>query len=126
MAASIQTNGSLLSHPLLAGLRQMLNPENEDDEPSATEISDDREGEQETIDIQTSEGLCEDGGDDSDDEDGNDSSNDEEDKDVKQMHAEFVELADVVKNASKGVTEGTDGEYRRFFSAVLFALGPFI
>ena len=25
----------------------------------------------------------------------------------------FSELEDVVKNASKGVTEGTDGEYRR-------------
>jgi hypothetical protein len=106
---------SLLSHPLLAGLRQTLNPENEDDEPSATEISDDCDGEQETIDLQTSESLCEDSDNDSDDD---------EDEDDKQTHAEFAKLADVVKNASKGVTEGTDSEYRRFLllSCLLWVL----
>jgi hypothetical protein len=92
---SLPSDDDLLTNPQFAGLFQRLSPDKEDDVPSATEVVDDYEGEQETLDLQTS--ACDD----------NDLENGEE------VSAGVSELEDVVKNASKGVTEGTDGEYRR-------------
>jgi hypothetical protein len=96
----------LLSDPQFAGLFQSLSMDKDaGDIPSAAEIVDDYEGEQETIDLQS--GTCENGEDDADDD-----SEDEDDEDDEESVG-FLALKDVVKNASKGVTEGTDSEYRR-------------
>jgi hypothetical protein len=94
-------------NPQFAGLFQRLSPGKED-LPSAAEVVDDYEGEQETLDLQNGTGdNC--GEDDDDDQDNDDS---EEDSGEEESTG-FSGLQDVVKNASKGVTEGTDGEYRR-------------
>jgi hypothetical protein len=103
--ASTPSDDDLLSNPQFAGLLQRLSPDKEDDVPSATEVVDDYEGEQETLDLQSSLGG-EDDPDDSDSEDGEEDAGDE-------ANVGFSGLEDVVKNASKGVTEGTDGEYKR-------------
>lgn len=106
--ASPPSNDDLLSNPQFAGLFQRLSPDKEDDVPSATEVVDDYEGEQETLDLQSSAGdnSGEHDPDDSDSEDGEEDAGDE-------ANVGFSGLEDVVKNASKGVTEGTDGEYKR-------------
>jgi hypothetical protein len=98
------SNDDLLSDPQFAGLFQRLSPDKEDDVPSAT---DDYKGEQEALDLQNSAGDNS-GEDDTDD---NDSEGGEEDAGDK-ASVGFAGLKDVVKNASKGVTEETDGEYR--------------
>jgi hypothetical protein len=95
---------NLLSNPAFAGLFQRLSPDKEDDVPSATEVVDDYEGEQETLDLQSNTQAGDNGGE--GDEDGDEDIGDE-------VSGGFSGLEDVVKNASKGVTEGTDGEYRR-------------
>ena len=94
-------------NPLFAGLFQRVSPDKEEDVPSAAEVVDDYEGEQETLDLQnsTSDNHGE------ADADDNDSDNEEDTDDEASVG--FSGLEDVVKNASKGVTEGTDGEYRR-------------
>jgi hypothetical protein len=106
--ASPPSDDDLLSNPRFAGLFQRLSPDKEDDVPSATEVVDEFEGEQETLDLQSSTGdnSGEDDPDDNDSEDGEEDPGDE-------ASVGFSGLEDVVKNASKGVTEGTDGEYRR-------------
>ena len=94
------SNDGLLSDPQFAGLFQTLSVDKDaSDVPSAAEIVDDYEGEQETFDLQSGTG-----------EDDNNSS--DEDADDEESLG-FSGLKDVVKNASKGVTERTDGEYRR-------------
>jgi hypothetical protein len=60
---------------------------------------DDYEGEQETLDLQNSTG----------DDSGEDVDEDADDE----ASVGFSGLKDVVKNASKGITEGTDAEYKR-------------
>jgi hypothetical protein len=108
--ASPPFDDDLLSNlnPQFAGLFQRLSPDKEDDVPSAAEVVDDYEGEQETLDLQNGTGDNH-GEDDADD---NDNENSEEDT-GNEASVGFLGLEDVVKNASKGVTEGTDGEYRR-------------
>ena len=104
------SDDELLSNPQYSGLFQRLSPDKEDDVPNATEVEDDYEGEQETLDLQNSvlagDNHGEDDADDVDSEDGEGDAGDE-------ASMQFSGLEDVVKNASKGVTEGTDGEYRR-------------
>ena len=103
--ASPPSDDGLLSDPRFAGLFQTLSMDKDaSDVPSAAEIVDDYEGEQETLDLQNCLADSEDGEDDNDGSD--DDAGDEE-------SAEFSGLKDVVKNASKGVTERTDNEYRR-------------
>ena len=92
------------SNPLFAGLFQTLSLD-KDDVPSAAEVVDDYEGEQETLDLQNNAGDNI-GEDDADDSDSEEDAGDE-------AGVGFLGLKDVVKNASKGITEGTDGEYRR-------------
>ena len=101
--ASPPSNVDLLSNLQFAGLFQRLNTDKEDDIPSATEVMDDYEGKQETLDVQksASDNGCE-----------NNEGNEGDDA-GDEVKLGFSELEDVVKNASKGVTEGTDGEYRR-------------
>lgn len=108
LMASPPSDDDLLSNPQFAGLFQRLSM-NKDagDVPSAAEVVDDYEGEQEAIDLQSSTG-------DNADDDADDDSEDEDDGDSGEEDAGFSALKDVVKNASKGVTEGTDGEYRRY------------
>jgi hypothetical protein len=90
-------------NPQFAGLFQRLSPE-EEDVPSAAEVVDDYEGEQETLDLQNGTGdNCRDSEDD----------DDSEEDPGEEESVGFSGLENVVKNASKGVTEGTDGEYRR-------------
>ena len=97
------------SNPQFAGLFQTLSLDlDKDDVPSAADVVDDYEGEQETLDLQNSAG--DNSGE--DDVEDNDSENGEEDAD-EEASVGFSGLKDVVKNASKGITEGTDGEYRR-------------
>lgn len=102
--ASPPSDDDLLSNPQFAGLFQRLSPDKEDDVSSATEIVDDFEGEQETLDLQSSAG----------DNSGEDDPDDNDSEDGDEASMGFSGLEDVVKNASKGVMEGTDGEYRRF------------
>jgi hypothetical protein len=108
--ASPPLNDELLSdlNPLFAGLFQRLSPDKEEDVPSAAEVVDDFEGEQETLDLQigTGDDHGENDADDNDNEDAEEDAGDE-------ASVGFSGLEDVVKKASKGVTEGTDGEYRR-------------
>ena len=106
MASSL-SDVDLLSNPQLAGLFQTLSLD-KDGVPSAADVVDDYEGEQEALDLQNSAGddTGEDDADDNDSEDADEDAGDE-------VSAGFSRLKDVVKNASKGITEGTDGEYKR-------------
>ena len=108
--ASPSFNDDLLSNlnPQFAGQFQRLSLDKEEDVPSATEVVDDYKGEQESLDLQngTGDNHNEDDADDSDNEDA-------EEDDGDEGSVVFSGLKDVVKNASKGVTEGTDSEYRR-------------
>jgi hypothetical protein len=98
------SDDNLLSSPQFAGLFQRLSPDKEGDVPSATEVVDDYEGEQETLDLQNS------GEDDANDKDAEDAGGEDARDEVS---VGFSGLEDVVKNASKGVTEGTDSEYKK-------------
>jgi hypothetical protein len=84
-----------------------------DPAPSQDEIDDDIEGERETMDL---EDLPEDGDVDmpalsvpSDDEDSDEESGDDVDNDLR-----MAALHAVVKEASKGVLDSTDTEYKRY------------
>jgi hypothetical protein len=93
-------------NPQFAGLFQRLSPDKEEDVPSAAEVVDDYEGEQETLDLQNGTG-------DNCGEDDDQNNDDSEEDPGEEESVGFSGLEDVVKKASKGVTEGTDGEYRR-------------
>ena len=110
--ASPSFDDDLLSNlnPQLAGLFQRVSPDKEEDVSSAAEVVDDYEGEQETLDLQNGTGDNLNQGEDDSDVDDNDNEDAEADDEVS---VGISGLKDVVKNASKGVTEGTDGEYRR-------------
>jgi hypothetical protein len=114
MASPPPDDDLLSSNPQFAGLFQQLSLDKDsDDAPSATEVVDDYEGEQEALDLHNSAGnnSGEDDADDNNCEDGEDAG--EEDA-GDEASAAFSGLKDVVKNASKGITEGTDSEYRRY------------
>ena len=99
----------LLSNPQFAGLFRRLNLDKDsDDVPSAAEVVDDYEGEQEIIDLQN---IGEENADDNNSEDEEDA--DDEDVGDDEASVRFSGLKNVIKNASKGITEGTEGEYRR-------------
>ena len=100
-------------NPQFAGLFQRLNPDKEEDVPSATEVVDDYEGEQETLDLQNGIGDNDGHGENDAASDDHDSEDSEEDSTDDEASMGFSGLENVIKNASKGVTEGTDGEYRR-------------
>jgi hypothetical protein len=102
LMSSAPSDDELLSNPQFAGLFQRLSLDKDsDDVPSAAEVVDDYEGEQESIDLQN---IGEE----------NDEDEDSGDKDAgDEASVRFLGLKDVVKNASKGITEGTEGEYRR-------------
>jgi hypothetical protein len=94
--------------PAFTGLFATLDPDNEEERPSATQIIDDYEGEQETLlsccaDIELG------------DEEEDPAMDVEDDNDVGGITG-FSQLNDTVRNASKGVTEGTDAEYKRSVS----------
>jgi hypothetical protein len=108
--ASPPSDDSLLCDPQFAGLFQRLNVD-ASDVPSAAEVVDDYEGEQETLDLQSSTGENNEDDADNDSEDEEDDSSEEDAGDEASVG--FTRLKNVVKNASKGVTEGTDSEYRR-------------
>jgi hypothetical protein len=114
--ASHLSDDTLLSDPTFAGLFSALNPENDTEQPSATQIVDDYEAEQDTFDLHGGANV-------------NSSAPSSNDKDMGKASSgpEFSELQETVKNASKGVTEGTDGEYRRFayFTMYFFYLQHF-
>jgi hypothetical protein len=102
-----------LDDPAFAGLFATLHPANEEEQPSATQIIDDYEGEQETLlshcaDIEPS------------DEEEDCSMN----VDDKGEITGFSQLNDTVRNASKGVTEGTDAEYKRSVSMATTIFAP--
>jgi hypothetical protein len=99
------TTGNMLllkyaNDPAVAGLLSTLNPEKEEEQPIATEVVDDYEAEQETL---LSNSI---NNEDNEDHEDHEDSEDKED-------TEFPQLEDTIRNASKGVTEGTDSEYRR-------------
>jgi hypothetical protein len=77
-----------------------LNPE-EEEQPSAAEVVDDYEAEQETL-LSNSTNT-----------DDNEDNEDEHLADCPGDDTEFPQLEDTIRNASKGVTEGTDSEYWR-------------
>ena len=78
--------------------------------PSAAEVVDDYKGEQETLDLQSGTGEIDEDNADINNEEGEDDDSGDEDA-GDEASVGFSGLKDVVKNASKGVTEGTDGEY---------------
>jgi hypothetical protein len=92
----------LSDNPDFTGLFATLNPFNEDEQPSATAIVDDYEAEQEAL---LSYGTGTEGTDDAGNGEGGTGVADD-----------ISQLQNTVKNASKGVTEGTDDGYRRYFS----------
>ena len=103
-----------LSNPQFSGLFQRLSLDKDlDDVPSSTEVVDYYEGEQETLDLQNGTGDNGEDHADNNSEDGEeDVDNDSGEEDAGDEASEgFSQLKDVVKNASKGVTEGTDGKY---------------
>jgi hypothetical protein len=110
LMASPPFDDDLLSNlnPQFAGLFQRVSLDKED-VPSAAEVVDDYEGEQETLDLQNSTSDNHGEADDAADDDDSEEDSDTEDE----ASVGFSGLEDVVKNASKGVTEGTDSEYRR-------------
>jgi hypothetical protein len=114
--ASLPSDDELLSNPQFAGLFRRLNLD-QDDVPSATEVVDDYEGEQESIDLQNSGDIR--GEENADDNDLD--SEDEDAGDELEGGVEFSGLEDVVKNASKGITDGTECEYRRSEHNCLFS-----
>jgi hypothetical protein len=108
--ATPPSDEDLLSNPRFSGLFQRLSLDKDaSDVPSAAEVVDDYEGEQESLDLQCSTG--DNGEDDADDDNSEDGEEDGGDDSEASMG--FSGLKNVVKNASKGVTEGTDGGYRR-------------
>ena len=111
--ASPSSDDILSSDPQFAGLFQRLNVNKDaSDMPSAAEVVDDYEGEQETLDLQSGTGEIDEDNADINNEEGEDDDSGDEDA-GDEASVGFSGLKDVVKNASKGVTEGTDGEYRR-------------
>jgi hypothetical protein len=105
------------SDPAFAGLFATLHPDNEAERPSTTEVIDDYEGEQETLlsccaDVEPGDEE-EDLGMDIDD-------------DGDMENNGFLQLNNTVRNASKGVTEGTDAEYKRSVSMATISLTDFI
>jgi hypothetical protein len=101
----------LSSNPQFAGLFRRLNlDQDSDDAPSAAEIVDDYEGEQEIIDLYN---IGEENADDNNSEDSDDEDADDENVGDDEAGVRSSGLENVVKNASKGITEGTEGEYRR-------------
>ena len=115
MASTLSDDELLSINPQFAGLFQRLSLE-KDDVPSAAEVVDDYEAEQETIDLQNS------GGDSDGGEESADDSNSEDDE-GDEASAGLSALEDVLKNASKGITEGTEGEYRRSEYNCIFLAG---
>ena len=100
---------ALRDNPALAGLFAMLHPENENEHPSTTEILDDFEGEQETLlpgtaDVETGD----------DDPEADDDDDDEKADTNKEENIRLLQIGDTIRNASKGVTEGTDAEYKKY------------
>ena len=89
-------------NPDFAGLFATLNV---DEQPSATAIVDDYEAEQEAI---LSYGT------------GTESINDEPSEEEGAVGDDISQLQNTVKNASKGVTEGTHDGYKRY-SSVCFS-----
>ena len=117
LMASLSSEDELLSNPQFAGLFRRLNMD-QDDVPSATEVVDDYEGEQESIDLQNSGDIRAEENADDDDSDLDSEDSDEDAGDEASI--QFSGLEDVVKNASKGITDGTEGEYRRSEHNCLF------
>ena len=95
--ASLSSDDEILSNPQFAGLFRRLNLD-QDDVPSAAEVVDDVEGEQETIDLQNT---------------GEENADEDEEDAGDEASMRYLVLEDVVKSASKGITEGMEGEYRR-------------
>ena len=115
MASTLSDDELLSINPQFAGLFRRLSLE-KDDVPSAAEVVDDYEAEQETIDLQNSGGDLDGGEENADDSNSEDDEGDE-------ASAGLSGLEDVLKNASKGITEGTEGEYRRSEYDCIFLAG---
>ncbi|KAJ6622744.1 hypothetical protein B0H10DRAFT_2214072 [Mycena sp. CBHHK59/15] len=109
---------AILEAPEYAGIRCAIRPSSwedasAEDQPAQDEIDDDIEGEKETLDLQELPGegdVDEDklsaSGDDSD----SDSDGEREDSDGD---AKMADLRTIITEASKGVTDDTDAEYKR-------------
>jgi hypothetical protein len=82
---------SAINRPQFAGVFRAISPENDWEKPENAEIEDDVEGEQETFV-------------------GPDATRDDDES----GEAKFTQLKAFLLNASKGVTDGTDEEYRRY------------
>jgi hypothetical protein len=82
---------SPIKGPKFAGVFQAISPENDWEKPEQEEIDDDIEGEQETF-------VC---------PDATKDEGESEEAKVKRLKA-------FILNASKGVSDGTDEEYRRY------------
>jgi hypothetical protein len=103
--------------PQYAGILRAIQPPPADewatancDDPGQDEIDDDLEGEKETIDFQDLPG------DDtaaSDDEDESVDEDESEDEDGDSRMADFTAMRAVISEASKGVVDSTDAEYKR-------------
>ena len=118
--ASLLSDDTLSSDPTFAGLFLVLNLEDESEQPSATEIVDDYKAEQETLDLHgdtDSSAHLEGDGDEDDDA--------RNDEDMDKASGGFSQLQETVKNASKGVTEGADGEYWRFAYFLMYLCSIF-
>jgi hypothetical protein len=85
---------SVRSQSWFPGVYQAINPSDKRQEPEELEVTDDLEGEQESL-LETTQ----------QDDDGD---------------TRMSDLRDTLLQASKGVTEGTDSEYQRWDVFILF------
>lgn len=125
---------TILDEPQFAGVLRALHPVAADDwdspaedEPGQDEIDDDIEGEQETLAFDDLPDLVPPDDDDDDAEDNEsamgDNSNAYSKSDLAQEDsdgdAKMNDLRAVIQEASKGVVESTDAEYRRYNSSLV-------
>jgi hypothetical protein len=115
---------SFLNEPQYAGILHALDPcavedpgKASPDAPSQDEIDDDIEGEKETLDLQDLPVLEYDEKEPADSEsesgDGKDEDGDGEDEDGDTKMPDLTLMRAVITEASKGVVDGTDAEYKR-------------
>jgi hypothetical protein len=105
--------------PAFAGLFVTLHPDNEVEQPSVTEVVNNYEGEQETL--LSSHADVEPG----DKEEDLSMDVDDDDKDEENVIG-FSQLNDTIRNASKGITKGTDAEYQRSVSMTTIFVSHFM
>jgi hypothetical protein len=111
---------AILNDPQYAGILLALRPSTIDDlgapspfAPAQDEIDDDIDGEKETLDLEEVPGAPDDSESDGGSENEADVGFGEEDEDGDSKMADLTAMRAVITEASKGVVDSTDAEYKR-------------